>query len=214
LIAATMISALSACSSEPVRALQDLLDFSKGAQVHAVGLRQFEDGKYAEAARNLQLAIDRGLGERQRADAHKHLAFIHCASNRESACRDEFRKALAIDPALNLTAAEIGHPVWGPIFTSLTGVPVLSTGLRQFENGDYVESAKNLQGAIERGLALKERATAHKHLAFIHCASNRERACADEFRKALAADPAMELAPAEVGHPVWGPVFRSVKAGR
>jgi Tfp pilus assembly protein PilF len=214
LIAATMISALAACSSEPVRALQDLFDFSKGSRVFEVGLKQYEDGKYAEAARNLQLAIDRGLSERQQADAHKHLAFIHCTSNRERACRDEFRKALAIDPAMSLKAAEIGHPVWGPIFTSLTGGPVLSTGLRQFEDGDYVESAKNLQGAIERGLAQKERATAHKHLAFIHCASNRERACAEEFRKALAADPAMELAPAEVGHPVWGPVFRSVKAGR
>ena len=43
---------------------------------------------------------------------------------------------------------------------------------------------------------------------------SRERLCRDEFRKALGADPALELEPAEAGHPVWGPIFRAVKAGR
>jgi hypothetical protein len=51
-------------------------------------------------------------------------------------------------------------------------------------------------------------------VAFIHCASNRERECREEFRKALAIDPGMDLAPEEAGHPMWGRVFRSVKAGR
>ena len=82
------------------------------------------------------------------------------------------------------------------------------------EAGEYTESAKNLQGAISLGLPERERADAHKYLAFIHCAENRERQCRDEFRKALTVDPALELAPAEAGHPVWGPIFRSLKAGR
>jgi len=51
-------------------------------------------------------------------------------------------------------------------------------------------------------------------VAFIHCSENRSRQCRDEFRKALAIDPDMELAPAEAGHPTWGPIFRSAKAGR
>jgi hypothetical protein len=51
--------------------------------------------------------------------AHKYLAFIHCVSDRAAACRDEFRKALAIDSKLNLTAAEAGHPTWGPVFRSV-----------------------------------------------------------------------------------------------
>ena len=59
----------------------------------------------------------------------------------------------------------------------------------------------------------KQLASAHKHLAFIHCAANRQKLCRDEFRKALAADPTLELEPAEAGHPVWGPIFKSVKAG-
>jgi Tfp pilus assembly protein PilF len=99
-------------------------------------------------------------------------------------------------------------------FQPSKGQPALSAGLKQYEEGDYPGSAKNLQSAIEQGLSDRERVDAHKHLAFIHCASNRERQCRDEFRKAIALDPAMDLAPAEAGHPVWGPVFRSVRAGR
>jgi Tfp pilus assembly protein PilF len=178
------------------------------------GLKQYEQGDYAESAKNLQTAIDVGLPEKERASAHKHLAFIHCSSNRERQCRDEFRKGLAADPALELTPAEAGHPLWGPIFLSVSGTASLSAALKQYEEGEYAESAKNLQGAIELGVPDKHRATAHKHLAFIHCSSNRERQCRDEFRKALAVDPALDLAPAEAGHPVWGPIFRSLKAGR
>jgi Tfp pilus assembly protein PilF len=176
------------------------------------GLRQYEQGDYAESAKNLQTAIDLGLPEKERADAHKHLAFIHCSANRERQCREEFRKALAADPSIQLDAAESGHPAWGPIFRSLSGTSALSAGLKQYEEGEYVESAKNLQGALELGVPDKQRATAHKHLAFIYCASSRERQCRDEFRKALAVDPALDLAPAEAGHPVWGPIFRSLKA--
>lgn len=185
------------------------------AQVTLVeGLRRFDAGEHAASARALQRAIDLGLGAKDRAEAHKHLAFIHCTAARESRCREEFRKALEADPALRLDAAEAGHPVWGPIFSSMSGPGALSAGLRQYEDGDYAESAKNLQGAIDLGIADKERANAHKHLAFIHCSSNRVGQCRDEFRKALAIDPALDLAPAEAGHPVWGPIFRSLKAAK
>lgn len=212
LIIAALAAALSACSTAPLR---DLIQPSKGSTTLATGLRQYDDGEYAEAARNLQAALDLGLSDRERASAHKHLAFIHCASARERACREEFRKALSVDPELELSPAEAGHPVWGPIFASLKAGPVpLKVALQQYEAGDYEASAKSFQGAIREGLSDKELANAHKHLAFIHCAANRERQCRDEFRKALSADPALELEPAEASHPVWGPVFRAVKASR
>jgi Tfp pilus assembly protein PilF len=211
LILAVLVIALSACSSAPLR---ELIQSSKGASTLATGLRQYDDGNYPEAARNLEAAVDLGLTDRERANAHKHLAFIHCASARERACREEFRKALAINPDLELTPAEAGHPAWGPIFASLkVGPAPFKLALQQYEAGDYTESAKNFQGAIKEGLSGKELASAHKHLAFIHCASNRERQCRDEFKKALAVDPMLELEPAEAGHPLWGPIFKSVKAG-
>ena len=207
-----VVLALSACSSAPMRELQQLLWSSKGDGAFATGMRQYENGQYVESARNLQAAVDLGLPAGQRARAHKHLAFIHCASGRERLCREDFRKALAIEPKMDLTAAEAGHPVWGPTWRALKGgEPPLSTGLRLYEEGKYEESAKTLQGAIERGLPDKDRARAHKHLAFMHCASNRERLCRDEFRRALDFDPALQLTAAEAGHPAWGPVFRSLK---
>jgi Tfp pilus assembly protein PilF len=178
------------------------------------GLRQFDAGNHEDSAKTLAAALEIGLGNNDRAEAHKHLAFIHCSAARERQCREEFRKALAAYPPMQLDAAEAGHPVWGPIFRSMSGPGALSAGLKQYENGDLEESAKNLQGAIDLGVPEKLRATAHKHLAFIHCSSNRVGQCRDEFRKALAIDPQFDLAPAEAGHPVWGPIFRSLKTGK
>lgn len=208
-IVAAVLAALAGCAT-----FQEIVQATKAQATLVEGLRQYDSGDHAASTQTLLAALELGLGESDRAIAHKHLAFIHCSSSRERQCRDEFRKALAVDPALQLTSAEAGHPVWGPMFRSLSGGSALSAGLKQYDDGDYAESAKNLQGAINLGLPDKQRADAHKHLAFIHCASNRERQCRDEFRRALAVDPALDLAPAEAGHPVWGPIFRSVKAGR
>lgn len=111
---------LAGCQSEPMRNLQadfkGLFGNSKGAGALAAGLRQYEDGNYADAAKQLQSAINQGLTSNDRVKAHKHLAFIHCVSERATACREEFRKALAIDPGMELSAAEAGHPTWGPVF--------------------------------------------------------------------------------------------------
>jgi len=218
LIAVGLLSALAGCSTQPMRDLRDhlrdIFQADKGSAALRTGLRQYDNGQYADAARSLQNAIDLGLSDAESASAHKHLAFINCAAQRERACRDEFRRALGADPQLELAPAESGHPVWGPVFASVKGASPFKMALQQYEAGDYDDSAKSFEGALRQGLGDKERASAHKHLAFIHCAAQRERQCRDEFRKALAADPALELDPAEAGHPVWGPVFRSVKAGR
>jgi len=55
-------------------------------------------------------------------------------------------------------------------------------------------------------------AVANKHLAFIACAYNRPVECEDAFRAAFAADPGFRLTDAEVGHPIWGPVYKRVAA--
>ncbi len=100
------------------------------------------------------------------------------------------------------------------IFKSERGGPALEVGLRQYELGSYPEAARNLQTALDHGLPVEDRVKAHKYLAFIHCVSDRAAACRDEFRRALAIDAKLDLTQAEAGHPTWGPVFRSVKAGR
>jgi Tfp pilus assembly protein PilF len=112
-------AALTGCGTEPMRELEALFKPSRGEATLATGLKQYEEGRYPESLKNLQSAIDQGLAERDRINAHKHVAFIHCVSNRERACRDEFRKALRVDPGMELAPAEAGHPVWGPVFRSV-----------------------------------------------------------------------------------------------
>lgn len=207
LLAALLAAALAGCAQ-----IQSVSPLSKGRSALNEGVRQYDDGQHGAAALSLQSALDLGLSDRQRADAHKHLAFIHCSTGRTASCRDEFRKALAADPDLALAPAEAGHPVWGPIFKAVKDdANPFGVGLKQFDDGDYDASAKSLQVALERGLPPKNQVDAYKHLAFIHCANNRISACRDEFRKALTMDPALELSAAEAGHPVWGPIFRSLK---
>lgn len=115
---------VAGCQSEPLRSAQ--AEFkeifgggAKGEAALATGIRQYEEGGYAEASESLHSALFQGLSNAGRVSAHKTLAFINCVSGRPAACREEFRRALAIDPHLNLSAAEAGHPIWGPVFRSV-----------------------------------------------------------------------------------------------
>lgn len=123
LIGALLAALLAGCATEEGRRiqqkLQEFFSPSRGNAALAAGVRQYDDGQYPEAARSLATALDRGLSDKDQVTAHKYLAFIHCSLNRERQCREEFRKALAVDPSLELAPAEAGHPVWGPIFRSL-----------------------------------------------------------------------------------------------
>ena len=88
----------------------------------------------------------------------------------------------------------------------------LTLGIKQYEAGDFEAALKNLQGALDHGLLPKqEQSVARKNLAFIHCVSTREAQCRDEFRKAFEINPEFALTPAEDGHPIWGPVYRTVR---
>ncbi|HEX5092818.1 MAG TPA: TssQ family T6SS-associated lipoprotein [Burkholderiales bacterium] len=111
------------CQSEPFRSIQ--ADFKRafgrsgGESALSAGVKYYEEGKYADATRQLQSAIKQGLSQSDEVRAHKYLAFINCVSDRVSACRDEFRKALRIDPGMELSPAEAGHPIWGPQFRAV-----------------------------------------------------------------------------------------------
>lgn len=112
---------LSACA--PLRTFsEDVVGMfsTRGQRELDVGVKAYEDGEYAYSAKLLQTSLDSGLrGSANRVRAHKYLAFLHCASNRTQQCREEFRKALDVDPAFDLREDEVGHPVWGPVFRGL-----------------------------------------------------------------------------------------------
>ena len=88
----------------------------------------------------------------------------------------------------------------------------LDQGIRQYDDGNYKVAARTIQGALDAGLTTRSQGRAHKYLAFMHCIAGQPSQCRDEFRKALESDPRMELKPEEEGHPIWSPVYHSVKA--
>src|SRR4029079_19033477 len=83
------------------------------------GELNYEEGNYRVAKRRLQFALEEGLSRPDRVKAHKYLAFIACVSSQQLTCREEFAIALELDPTFELSAAEAGHPIWGPIFKSV-----------------------------------------------------------------------------------------------
>lgn len=117
--------------------------------------------------------------------------------------------------ALVLTITGCAQPPQAP--TGLMDVAerpaekALLAGLRAYDDAMYPQAETQLRQALQTGLAAaKDRAAAHKHLAFIACASQRVAECEAAFRAAREADPGFALAKAEAGHPLWGPVYRRV----
>jgi Tfp pilus assembly protein PilF len=114
LVAAALM--LAACAIEPQPGLTDVMR-RPAERALLAGLRAYEDGQYVDAERELQRALAAGLASaKDRAAAHKHLAFVLCTSNRTSACEAAFRAAIATDREFALSRAEAGHPQWGPVY--------------------------------------------------------------------------------------------------
>src|SRR5262249_1879957 len=156
--------------------------------------------------------------------ARKYLAFSYCVTNREAQCRSEFRKAFEINPEFALSAAEDGHPIWGPVYRSVRTQLIaereasvkkpsasldkadeaLQDGLVKYEAGEYAEAQKVLESAVKLGLKEKsDQVKAMKHIAFTQCLASQWGACRTTFVKIYDVDPEFDLMPAEAGHPSW-----------
>ena len=117
-IALVVLALLSACARTPP-APSGLLDVAERPAEKALltGMRAYDDAQYIEAERQFRLALGTGLASaKDRAAAHKLMAFIACTTNRTSDCEAEFRAARAADPAFALSKSEAGHPLWGPVY--------------------------------------------------------------------------------------------------
>lgn len=80
-------------------------------------MRLYEDGQHERAETMFRRALAEGLADSHDvAMANKHLAFIACAYNRPAECESAFRAAFDADPGFRLTDAEVGHPIWGPVY--------------------------------------------------------------------------------------------------
>lgn len=110
---------LAACVQPPLAPPVGLLDVAERPAEKALmaGMRAYDDAQYPQAEKQLQAALQAGLvSPRDRAAAHKLLAFIFCTSNRAVDCEVQFRSARAADPSFALSKSEAGHPLWGPVY--------------------------------------------------------------------------------------------------
>lgn len=119
-VAVAALAIVAACAA-PQQGLSDVMQ-RPAERALLTGLRAYEDGQYADAERELKKALAAGLvSAKDRANAHKHLAFVYCTSSRVTDCDRAFREALAADPGFVLTRAEAGHPLWGPVYRRVAG---------------------------------------------------------------------------------------------
>jgi hypothetical protein len=123
LLASAAAALLAGCvATQPQRAaapaptgLAELLE-RPAERALVEGIRAYDDGQYPAAEGALKRALDGGLASsRDRATAHKLLAFIACTSAREAECEASFRAARTADAGFVLSRSETGHPQWGPV---------------------------------------------------------------------------------------------------
>lgn len=120
MLACAVAVGATGCALEPATGLTDVMQ-RPAERALLAGLRAYEEGQYADAERELSRALTTGLAtSRDRATAHKHLAFVYCTTNRTPACEAAFRAALAADREFALSKAEAGHPQWGPVYRRVT----------------------------------------------------------------------------------------------
>ena len=116
-----LLMVLAGCATAPPpppppSGLAELME-RPGERALIEGIRAYDDGQYPQAEAALRKALAANLtSTRDRASAHKLLAFITCTSNRLAECEAAFRAARAADPGFTLNRSEAGHPLWGPVY--------------------------------------------------------------------------------------------------
>lgn len=239
---ALLISFMAGCAVPPLKPLVPTAEETtkqqrlERAQTNLNdGLKKYDSGTFDEAFQNFLLALDSGqLTLAEQLTARKHMAFIHCLSGREANCKEEFEKAIALDPKFDLSPAEAGHPTWGPIYRlARTEIELRRSGralpapvvksqslveklmleaMKAYDDADYNKAIKSFQDTLKERLTDAEQITAHKLIAFSYCLTNRMTLCRAAFEPIFKLNANFDLDPAEAGHPSWGPSFRAVKA--
>ena len=85
-----------------------------------IGVKEYEEGNYVSSMNALEAVLSTKTASRaQRIRANKYMAFISCISSHEKSCREYFKNILEVNPDFNLSAAEAGHPILGPVFKNV-----------------------------------------------------------------------------------------------
>ncbi|WP_019141696.1 TssQ family T6SS-associated lipoprotein [Noviherbaspirillum massiliense] len=232
ILAAFSLAACSFLPSQPGNG-QPALSATEVQTHYQQGLSNYRASRFDAALADLNAAVASGrLKSSEEINARKHMAFIHCVSNRELQCREQFQAILKSEPKFDLAANEAEHPMWGPVWRSVKGSAEerravsqasgflassaqnkLADGIKAYDDGRFQEALDTLQSALKLGLkAPADEIRARKYSAFIYCLDQKTRLCRGEFRKIFTLDPSFEMLPSEVGHPAWTPAYRREKA--
>jgi hypothetical protein len=93
------------------------VDVSANERALVTAIEAYDRGDYSQAIRLLTpLSSESTLDSGQQLRALKTLAFSQCSTNAITACRGTFERAFRSDAKFDLSAAERGHPIWGPQF--------------------------------------------------------------------------------------------------
>lgn len=235
-------SFLSACAEQPavtpppatatVAAPVRLTDEQAHAR-YQQGMQQYKAGNPDTALDDLDAAVNSGhLKTPETIDAHKTMAFIHCAKGREAQCREHFQGILKIDPKYDLSATESANPSWGQVWRSMRGSAddklavaqgsvanaspakqKMAEGIKEYDAGHYPQAVATLQAALDKGLQNKaDEIRTHKYLAFAHCLKGEAKPCRAEFHAIFALDKKFQLSPSEAGHPAWKKIYKDEQA--
>ena len=104
----------------PAPVTAPVIAVSQGAAALREGVKSFEAGEYRRAETRLGDSLKQGLANKDElVRAHKTLAFVYCVTKRTALCEKSFKEAFTADSGFELSRAERGHPVWGPVFTKV-----------------------------------------------------------------------------------------------
>jgi hypothetical protein len=115
-------------------------------------------------------------------------------------------------PRAEAVLARENRPVPAPVRdNSLDAARTLREGVRLYNNGDFNGAIARLNAPEIQGANAATRTSALKYTAFSYCVTQRPAPCRQAFDQALRIDARFELAPGEVGHPMWDPVFEKAR---
>jgi hypothetical protein len=88
------------------------------AQALKDGMALYDGGDYNGAIKKLNTSTEiwNGHNKAIQVNAIKIMAFSYCVTSKIQLCRQQFDRALKLDPSFTLLPSEIGHPIWGPVF--------------------------------------------------------------------------------------------------
>jgi len=99
-----------------------------------------------------------------------------------------------------------------PVVDTAANERALLAAVGAYDRGDF-GGAVRLLTPLSNDISLDpaQMLRALKTLAFSQCATGAITACRQTFERAFRADSSFELAPAERGHPIWGPQFERAR---